>query len=109
MYTIRLSQARGAWLVIDGQDQVPLTLEHRVTVRRAPVQFRLVKVPGHSYFQTLRDKLRWGTAPNYRGEPAAAAERISDCRLTDRCDFRIRKTSPCRHTFKTFCPARSWC
>jgi NAD+ kinase len=77
VYTIRLRQARGAWLVIDGQDQLPLSLDHRVTVRRAPVQFRLVKVPGHSYFHTLRDKLRWGTAPNYRGEPDAATERNS--------------------------------
>jgi NAD+ kinase len=75
VYTIRLSQARGAWLVIDGQDQMPLTLEHRVTVRRAPVQFRLVKVPGHSYFHTLRDKLRWGIAPNYRGEPGGGGGR----------------------------------
>jgi NAD+ kinase len=75
VYTIRLSQARGAWLVIDGQDQVPLSLEHRVTVRRAPVQFRLVKIPGHTYFHTLRDKLRWGTAPNYRGEPEPDGER----------------------------------
>ncbi len=77
VYTIRLRQARGAWLVIDGQDQLPLTLDHRVTVRRAPVQFRLVKVPGHSYFHTLRDKLRWGTAPNYRCEPGPAAGRTS--------------------------------
>jgi NAD+ kinase len=69
VYTIRLMQPCGAWLVIDGQDQLPLTLAHRVTVRRAPVQFRLVKVPGHSYFNTLRVKLRWGTAPNYRAEP----------------------------------------
>ena len=69
VYTIRLSHARGAWLVIDGQEQLPLTLEHRITVRRAPVQFRLVKVPGHTYFHTLRDKLRWGTTPNYRSEP----------------------------------------
>jgi NAD+ kinase len=33
------------------------------------VQFGLVKVPGRSYYQTLRDKLRWGTQPNYRTEP----------------------------------------
>jgi len=26
-------------------------------------------VPGHSYYQTLHDKLRWGTPPSYRGEP----------------------------------------
>jgi NAD+ kinase len=59
----------GTTLVIDGQDVIPLTLGHRVTVRRAPVTFGLVKVPGHSYYQTLRDKLRWGTGPNYRVEP----------------------------------------
>jgi hypothetical protein len=29
----------------------------------------LVKVAGRSYYQTLRDKLRWGTTPNYRIEP----------------------------------------
>jgi hypothetical protein len=26
-------------------------------------------VPSRSYYQTLRDKLRWGTPPNYRSEP----------------------------------------
>jgi len=60
----------GTTLVIDGQDAIPLTLQHRVTVRKAPVRFGLVKVPGHSYYQTLRDKLRWGTGPNYRAEPS---------------------------------------
>jgi NAD+ kinase len=71
VYTIvprRLSP--GSALVLDGQDALPLTLAHRVTVRRAPVTFGLVKVPGHTYYQTLRHKLRWGTGPNYRGEPS---------------------------------------
>jgi NAD+ kinase len=77
VYTIRLRQARGAWAVIDGQDQRPLSLDHRVTVRRAPVQFRLVKVPGKSYFRTLRHKLRWGTTPHYRGEPGTTGGRSS--------------------------------
>lgn len=80
MYTIVLRRAFGAWLVIDGQTQLPLTLNHRVTIRRAPVEFQLVKLPGHSYFQTLRDKLRWGTTPNYRaerGEPEGGSERKS--------------------------------
>ena len=44
----------------------------RVTVRKAPVTFRLVKVPGKTYYQTLREKLRWGTMPNYRNEPEGA-------------------------------------
>jgi NAD+ kinase len=59
----------GAVLIVDGQETFPLSPQHRVTVRRAPVAFRLVKVPGHSFYQTLRDKLRWGAAPGYRREP----------------------------------------
>jgi NAD+ kinase len=77
-YTVavrRLSPSGSLVLVIDGQEQGRLTTEHRVTVRKAPVCFRLVKVPGRSYYQTLRDKLRWGTPPNYRGEPSAQDER----------------------------------
>ncbi len=56
-------------LIIDGQEIIPLSVDHRVTVRRAPVTFGLVKVPGRSYYQTLRDKLRWGTPPHYNNEP----------------------------------------
>ncbi len=76
-YTIRLRQGRGAWLVIDGQEQIPLTADDIVTVRRAPVAFRLVKAAGRSYFRTLRDKLRWGTPPNYR-EPHGSVGRTGD-------------------------------
>jgi NAD+ kinase len=69
-FTIHLGRGgENAVLVIDGQDNVPLSPRHRVVVRRAPVQFSLVKVPGHSFYQTLRDKLHWGTMPNYRAEP----------------------------------------
>jgi NAD+ kinase len=67
-YTIGVRQAEG-WVVVDGQDCGPLRPGDRVIVRRAPVAFRLVKVPGKTYYQTLREKLRWGTMPNYRHEP----------------------------------------
>ncbi|MCS6850211.1 MAG: NAD(+)/NADH kinase [Gemmataceae bacterium] len=66
---IRRPADGAAALVLDGQEILPLTVRHRVIVRKAPVRFQLVKVPGHSYYQTLRDKLRWGTPPSYRGEP----------------------------------------
>jgi NAD+ kinase len=70
VYTIALAPDSGdALLTIDGQLSLPVTARHRVTVRRAPVCFELVKVAGRSYYQTLRDKLRWGTPPNYRTEP----------------------------------------
>jgi NAD+ kinase len=68
-YTIRVRSATDAWLSADGQAVARLTPDHRVTVRRAGVEFRLVKVPGRTYYQTLRDKLRWGVPPNYRTEP----------------------------------------
>jgi NAD+ kinase len=70
VYTIALGQGmESAALVIDGQESVPLKAGDRVTVRRAAVSFGLVKVPGHSYYRTLRDKLRWGALPGYRTEP----------------------------------------
>jgi NAD+ kinase len=71
VYTIAMRRASpSSTLVIDGQEQVPMTEAHRATIRRAPVCFQLVKVPGRSYYQTLRDKLRWGLQPNYRTEPS---------------------------------------
>jgi NAD+ kinase len=66
-YTIAMGRgSEPAVLIVDGQVSVPVTPDHRITVKRAPVCFQLVKVPGHSFFQTLRDKLRWGSRPNYR-------------------------------------------
>src|SRR5262249_15694594 len=60
-YTIVVRRcAAGAVLIIDGQEIGTLTAEHRIAVRKAPVAFGLVKVPGHSYYGTLRNKLRWG-------------------------------------------------
>ncbi len=66
VYTISVRRGESVWLIVDGQDVFPLSMHHRVTVRQAPVHFQLVKVPGRTYYQTLRDKLRWGTTPHYR-------------------------------------------
>jgi NAD+ kinase len=69
-YTVTIARATPATaLIVDGQDIVPLKVGDRFIIRKAPVKFRLVKVPGGSYYQTLRHKLRWGTPPNYRDEP----------------------------------------
>ncbi|MGE3804679.1 MAG: NAD(+)/NADH kinase [Gemmataceae bacterium] len=69
-YTIEVFRAcAGTAVIIDGQELHAVRVGHRITVRKAPVSFGLVKVPGKSYYQTLRDKLRWGTLPNYRREP----------------------------------------
>ena len=74
VYTITVRQAEdAAFLVIDGQEHVPVAVGHTITIRRAPVSFGLVKVAGRTYYQTLRDKLRWGEPPNYRDELSAGA------------------------------------
>src|SRR5436853_6311972 len=62
IYSIRLGRAaEQALLAIDGQAIMEITRQEHVVVRKAPVTFQLVKVPGHTYYQTLRDKLNWGT------------------------------------------------
>jgi NAD+ kinase len=50
-------------LVIDGQVQVPLRSGDRVTIRRGKTPFPMVRLPGHSFYRTLRDKLGWGSLP----------------------------------------------
>ena len=50
-------------LVVDGQVQIPISCGDRVTVRRGRAPFPMVRLPGHSFYRTLRDKLGWGAAP----------------------------------------------
>lgn len=70
-YRIRLAKPNdSAMVILDGQESVEVTARDQIVIRRAPVQFQLVKVPGHGYFKTLRDKLRWAAPPSYRGEPS---------------------------------------
>lgn len=71
VYGIRLQPGLGtASLIVDGQIHVDLTPAHAIQVRAAPVQFQLIKMPGHGYYKTLRDKLHWGTAPGQKREPS---------------------------------------
>jgi len=50
-------------LVIDGQVQIPLQCGDRVSIRRGKTPFPMVRLPGHSFYRTLRDKLGWGAMP----------------------------------------------
>jgi NAD+ kinase len=50
-------------LVIDGQVQIPLQPGDRVTIRRGKPPFPMVRLPGYSFYRTLRDKLGWGSFP----------------------------------------------
>ncbi len=50
----------GTAVVADGRVLAPLLVQDRVRVRKAEVRFKMVAVPGHSYYRTLREKLGWG-------------------------------------------------
>jgi NAD+ kinase len=60
---VPLGEGIATVLVIDGQVQVPVGCGDRVVVRRGQTPFPMVRLPGHSFYRTLRDKLGWGAAP----------------------------------------------
>src|SRR5262249_55730295 len=49
VYTIIVRRASSAFVVVDGHENIPLPVGARVTVRRAPVKFRLARVAGRSF------------------------------------------------------------
>lgn len=55
----------GVVLVIDGQIRRNFGAGDRVTIRKADVTFKLIKMHGHSYYKVLHDKLGWRGQPSY--------------------------------------------
>jgi NAD+ kinase len=62
-----LGEGISTMLVIDGQVQVPLLCGDRVAIRRGKTPFPMVRLPGHSFYRTLRAKLGWGALPRPDG------------------------------------------
>lgn len=50
----------GTTLVIDGQVSLPVHVGDRITVRRWPADFQLVRNPAQAKWHTLTTKLKWG-------------------------------------------------
>ena len=48
------------FVTYDGQSGYPLHEGDVVRVRQAEQKLRLVKAPARSYFELLREKLKWG-------------------------------------------------
>ena len=66
LYSLSLTESsKEALLVVDGQYRRSLQVGDRVEIRRAPVTFKLAKLPGHSYYTTLQRKLGWSGQPHY--------------------------------------------
>ncbi len=71
--TVRLAPEMGPLTaIVDGQWEFHLNPGESIQVRRAPVAFQLVRLPGRSFYRTLREKLSWGTLPRYRDESESA-------------------------------------
>lgn len=58
----------GTAAIVDGRVLSSLEPGDRVRVERAQPKFKLVEVPGHGYYRTLREKLGWGGRWTARGE-----------------------------------------
>jgi NAD+ kinase len=50
----------GTSIVVDGGVLVPFEPDDVVRVTRAEPVFKMIEVPGQSYYRTLREKLAWG-------------------------------------------------
>jgi NAD+ kinase len=52
--------AESAFLTLDGQKGIPMESEDRVRITRSPQCLKLIQPPKKSYFEILRNKLKWG-------------------------------------------------
>jgi len=50
------------YLVVDGQVQIPLNRGDAIAIRRGASSFPMVRLPGQTFYRTLRDKLGWGAS-----------------------------------------------
>ncbi len=54
------TQNEEVYLTVDGQEGRSLGYRDRVVVRRSQTPVRLIRMRGHTFFASLRDKLNWG-------------------------------------------------
>ena len=58
-----LDRREPLFLTVDGQAAGPVRPDERVVVGMGEVDVSLVRLPGHSFFATLRQKLSWAASP----------------------------------------------
>jgi len=54
--------SESVFLTLDGQTGVPMQVGDRVRITRAKERLKLIQPPTKSYFEILRNKLKWGEA-----------------------------------------------
>ena len=60
--TLRVELVRGgeSFVTLDGQTGMEFRVGDRIEIRRSDKTLRVLRNPNRTYYQTLRDKLRWG-------------------------------------------------
>jgi NAD+ kinase len=67
-YTLTMDEApEGVTLVVDGQVRRPFAAGDAIHVARSELTFQLARIPGHSYYSALRNKLGWSGQVRARG------------------------------------------
>ena len=62
-----LDRAGTLVLTVDGQEETELSLGESVVIRKAPAKVNLIRIPGQTFFSTLRQKLNWAIRPEGEG------------------------------------------
>jgi NAD+ kinase len=62
-----LDRAGKLVLTVDGQEEAELSLGESVVIRQAEARVHLVRIPGQTFFSTLRQKLNWAIRPQGDG------------------------------------------
>jgi NAD+ kinase len=52
--------AESVFLTLDGQTGIPMHAQDQVRITRAPERLKLIQPPQKTYFELLRNKLKWG-------------------------------------------------
>jgi NAD+ kinase len=61
---IPLDRAGALVLTVDGQQKALLSAGESVVIGQSPTQVKLVRIPGQTFFSTLRQKLNWAIEPD---------------------------------------------
>jgi len=76
VYELAVARAEpGTAAIVDGRVLQTLEPSDRVAIEKAAVCFKLITTPGHSDYQTLREKLGWGGRLPLEPDPFASPKR----------------------------------
>lgn len=62
-----LDRAGTLVLTVDGQEETELSRGESVVIRQAEARVDLIRIPGQTFFSTLRQKLNWAVRPQGEG------------------------------------------